>query len=106
MAPPPKPPFFEVRTEQIPPVCVRSAYHGHVSSLIDISPYKYQQLPDAERIPFVHVVSASSQFSGFCEPKGAELHMETSMMKRLKGRQEVQRILGRLQLVADALRRV
>lgn len=37
---------------------VCSAYHGHVSSLIDISPYKFHQLSDAEQNPFVHVVSA------------------------------------------------
>lgn len=40
-------------------VCfVCSAYHGHVSSLIDISPYKFHQLSDAEQNQFVHVVSA------------------------------------------------
>lgn len=40
-------------------MCVRSAYHGHVSSLIAISPYKHQQLADAELHPSVHVVSAA-----------------------------------------------
>lgn len=44
---------------RLQPVCVRSAYHGHVSSLIDISPYKHHQLADAALHPSVHVVSAA-----------------------------------------------
>ena len=40
-------------------VCfVYSAYHGHVSSLIDISPYKFRHASDAELNQSVHVVSA------------------------------------------------
>lgn len=35
-----------------------SAYHGHVSSLIDISPYKFHQLGECEQNQHVHVVSA------------------------------------------------
>nr|XP_015200645.1 PREDICTED: ethanolamine-phosphate phospho-lyase [Lepisosteus oculatus] len=33
------------------------AYHGHVSSLIDISPYKFQQLGEHQKKDFVYVVS-------------------------------------------------
>ncbi|TWW63180.1 Ethanolamine-phosphate phospho-lyase [Takifugu flavidus] len=40
-------------------ITLENAYHGHVSSLIDISPYKHHQLPDAELRPSVHVVSAA-----------------------------------------------
>uniref|UniRef100_A0A674P3A8 Ethanolamine-phosphate phospho-lyase n=1 Tax=Takifugu rubripes TaxID=31033 RepID=A0A674P3A8_TAKRU len=32
-------------------ITLENAYHGHVSSLIDISPYKHHQLPDAELRP-------------------------------------------------------
>lgn len=35
-----------------------SAYHGHLSSLIEISPYKYGQGTDVKK-EFVHVVSVS-----------------------------------------------
>ncbi|KAK5611592.1 hypothetical protein CRENBAI_014683 [Crenichthys baileyi] len=38
-------------------ITLENAYHGHVSSLIDISPYKFHQLSDAEQNQFVHVVS-------------------------------------------------
>ncbi|XP_023275109.1 ethanolamine-phosphate phospho-lyase-like, partial [Seriola lalandi dorsalis] len=41
-------------------ITLENAYHGHVSSLIDISPYKFHQLSDAEQNQFVHVVSALS----------------------------------------------
>ena len=33
-----------------------SAYHGHLTSLIEISPYKFQQGKDVKK-EFVHVVS-------------------------------------------------
>lgn len=48
---------------------VRSAYHGHVSSLIDISPYKFNQLPDAQHNPAVHVVSAAAVHVGREPPR-------------------------------------
>lgn len=38
-------------------VLLCSAYHGHVSSLIEISPYKFHQLADREQNPHVHTVS-------------------------------------------------
>jgi len=34
-----------------------SAYHGHVTSVIDISPYKFNQLGEDSKKEFVHVVS-------------------------------------------------
>ena len=37
------------------PFCF-SAYHGHLSSLIEISPYKFQKGKDVKK-EFVHVVS-------------------------------------------------
>lgn len=39
-----------------------SAYHGHLSSLIDISPYKFHQLGQCEQSQHVHVVSAEKIF--------------------------------------------
>lgn len=72
---------------------VCSAYHGHVSSLIDISPYKFHQLSDVEQNQFVHVVSAFSRActllkrhestctTGFWQATGCPLlsmHRETS----------------------------
>lgn len=37
-----------------------SAYHGHVTSLIDISPYKFHQLGKEAKKEYVHVVSTLS----------------------------------------------
>ncbi|XP_067380981.1 ethanolamine-phosphate phospho-lyase isoform X2 [Channa argus] len=39
-------------------ITLENAYHGHVSSLIDISPYKFHQLSGAQLNPFVHVIAA------------------------------------------------
>lgn len=57
-----------------------SAYHGHVSSLIDISPYKHHQLSDGVRNPSVHVVSA------FPCPARVSWHtIKTSWLMRQEG---------------------
>ncbi|CAG12551.1 unnamed protein product, partial [Tetraodon nigroviridis] len=45
-------------------ITLDNAYHGHVSSLIDISPYKHHQLPDAERNPYVHVAPSPDVYRG------------------------------------------
>lgn len=45
-------------------ITLENAYHGHVSSLIDISPYKFQQLPAAERNPSVHVAPSPDVYRG------------------------------------------
>ncbi|TNN83941.1 Ethanolamine-phosphate phospho-lyase [Liparis tanakae] len=39
-------------------ITLENAYHGHVSSLIDISPYKFHHLSDTEQNQSVHVVQA------------------------------------------------
>uniref|UniRef100_A0A8C2Z6F2 Ethanolamine-phosphate phospho-lyase n=1 Tax=Cyclopterus lumpus TaxID=8103 RepID=A0A8C2Z6F2_CYCLU len=39
-------------------ITLENAYHGHVSSLIAISPYKFIQLSDTEQIQSVHVIAA------------------------------------------------
>lgn len=67
-----------------------SAYHGHVSSLIDISPYKFQHLSDDERNQTVHVVSGFFLFksSFFALPA----YYENSMTQlTLTGFQEASR---------------
>ncbi|KAF7706296.1 ethanolamine-phosphate phospho-lyase [Silurus meridionalis] len=40
------------------------AYHGHVSSLIDISPYKFHQLGECEQSQHVHVASSPDIYRG------------------------------------------
>ncbi|KAL4006548.1 glucuronyl/N-acetylglucosaminyl transferase EXT1 [Sarotherodon galilaeus] len=45
-------------------ITLENAYHGHVSSLIDISPYKFHQLSDAEQNQFVHVASSPDVYRG------------------------------------------
>ncbi|KAF7650121.1 hypothetical protein LDENG_00130950 [Lucifuga dentata] len=40
------------------------AYHGHVTSLIDISPYKFHQLSGAEHKQFVHVAASPDVYRG------------------------------------------
>ncbi|TMS02162.1 Ethanolamine-phosphate phospho-lyase [Larimichthys crocea] len=45
-------------------ITLENAYHGHVSSLIDISPYKFHQLSDAEQNQFVHVAQSPDVYRG------------------------------------------
>ncbi|XP_047241210.1 ethanolamine-phosphate phospho-lyase [Girardinichthys multiradiatus] len=45
-------------------ITLENAYHGHVSSLIDISPYKFHQLSDAEQNQFVHVAPSPDVYRG------------------------------------------
>uniref|UniRef100_A0A3Q3WSS6 Ethanolamine-phosphate phospho-lyase n=1 Tax=Mola mola TaxID=94237 RepID=A0A3Q3WSS6_MOLML len=45
-------------------ITLENAYHGHVSSLIDISPYKHHQLSDAERNQSVHVAPSPDVYRG------------------------------------------
>lgn len=49
-------------------ICIDCAYHGHVQSVVDISPYKWRQCTDgnAERYhkEHVHVVSAPDTYRG------------------------------------------
>ncbi|KAM4564197.1 ethanolamine-phosphate phospho-lyase [Fundulus diaphanus] len=45
-------------------ITLENAYHGHVSSLIDISPYKFHQLSAAEQNLFVHVAPSPDVYRG------------------------------------------
>lgn len=45
-------------------LCVCSAYHGHVSSLIDISPYKFHQMSNPPKNPSVHVAPSPDVYRG------------------------------------------
>ncbi|XP_033839091.1 ethanolamine-phosphate phospho-lyase [Periophthalmus magnuspinnatus] len=45
-------------------ITLENAYHGHVSSLIDISPYKFHQMPDFEVDPSVHVAPSPDVYRG------------------------------------------
>lgn len=45
-------------------ITLENAYHGHVSSLIDISPYKHHQLSDGVRNPSVHVAPSPDVYRG------------------------------------------
>ncbi|CAK6979395.1 ethanolamine-phosphate phospho-lyase [Scomber scombrus] len=45
-------------------ITLENAYHGHVSSLIDISPYKFHQLSDAEQNQSVHVAPSPDVYRG------------------------------------------
>ncbi|CAN9509524.1 unnamed protein product [Ophioblennius macclurei] len=45
-------------------ITLENAYHGHVSSLIDISPYKFHQLSEYERNPSVHVAPSPDVYRG------------------------------------------
>ncbi|XP_062371810.1 ethanolamine-phosphate phospho-lyase [Sardina pilchardus] len=45
-------------------ITLDNAYHGHVSSLIEISPYKYKQLADKEQNPHVHVALSPDVYRG------------------------------------------
>ncbi|XP_070849527.1 ethanolamine-phosphate phospho-lyase [Chaetodon trifascialis] len=45
-------------------ITLENAYHGHVSSLIDISPYKFHQLSDAVQNQFVHVAPSPDVYRG------------------------------------------
>ena len=47
-------------------VCLDGAYHGHVQSIVDISPYKWGQCTDGERYhkEHVHVVSIPDTYRG------------------------------------------
>uniref|UniRef100_A0A8C2Z6F0 Ethanolamine-phosphate phospho-lyase n=1 Tax=Cyclopterus lumpus TaxID=8103 RepID=A0A8C2Z6F0_CYCLU len=45
-------------------ITLENAYHGHVSSLIAISPYKFIQLSDTEQIQSVHVAPSPDVYRG------------------------------------------
>nr|XP_057923114.1 ethanolamine-phosphate phospho-lyase isoform X1 [Doryrhamphus excisus] len=45
-------------------ITLDNAYHGHVTSLIEISPYKFHHLSDAPPSPFVHVASSPDVYRG------------------------------------------
>uniref|UniRef100_A0A3Q3J6F3 Ethanolamine-phosphate phospho-lyase n=1 Tax=Monopterus albus TaxID=43700 RepID=A0A3Q3J6F3_MONAL len=45
-------------------ITLENAYHGHISSLIDISPYKFHQLSGAEQNQFVHVAPSPDVYRG------------------------------------------
>ncbi|RXM36231.1 Ethanolamine-phosphate phospho-lyase [Acipenser ruthenus] len=45
-------------------ITLNHAYHGHVSSLIDISPYKFLQLDKSAKKDFVHVASTPDIYRG------------------------------------------
>ncbi|CAL8385186.1 unnamed protein product [Arctogadus glacialis] len=45
-------------------ITLDNAYHGHVSSLIDISPYKFHQLSDDEHKQSVHVAPSPDVYRG------------------------------------------
>ncbi|XP_030635574.1 ethanolamine-phosphate phospho-lyase isoform X2 [Chanos chanos] len=45
-------------------ITLDNAYHGHVSSLIDISPYKFHQLANAEQSQHVHVAPSPDIYRG------------------------------------------
>ncbi|XP_020486204.1 ethanolamine-phosphate phospho-lyase isoform X1 [Labrus bergylta] len=45
-------------------ITLDNAYHGHVSSLIDISPYKFHQLADPEENQSVHVALSPDVYRG------------------------------------------
>ncbi|XP_078400913.1 ethanolamine-phosphate phospho-lyase isoform X1 [Cetorhinus maximus] len=40
------------------------AYHGHITSLIDISPYKFRELPSGSQKEFVHVAPSPDIYRG------------------------------------------
>uniref|UniRef100_A0A8C2JYA2 Ethanolamine-phosphate phospho-lyase n=1 Tax=Cyprinus carpio TaxID=7962 RepID=A0A8C2JYA2_CYPCA len=49
-------------------ITLENAYHGHVSSLIDISPYKFHQMAVAEPSQHVHVALSPDIYRGkYCE---------------------------------------
>lgn len=50
-----------------PPSLLPSAYHGHLSSLIDISPYKFRNLDGQKE--WVHVVCTAQGATGRCHPQ-------------------------------------
>ncbi|XP_077598253.1 ethanolamine-phosphate phospho-lyase [Stigmatopora nigra] len=45
-------------------ITLDNAYHGHVTSLIEISPYKFNQKPNASLSPFVHVAPSPDVYRG------------------------------------------
>ncbi|XP_028846907.1 ethanolamine-phosphate phospho-lyase [Denticeps clupeoides] len=45
-------------------ITLENAYHGHISSLIEISPYKFHQLTDTEQSPHVHVALSPDTYRG------------------------------------------
>ncbi|XP_026154483.1 ethanolamine-phosphate phospho-lyase [Mastacembelus armatus] len=45
-------------------ITLENAYHGHISSLIDISPYKFHQLSDTVHNQFVHVAPSPDVYRG------------------------------------------
>ncbi|XP_072315089.1 ethanolamine-phosphate phospho-lyase isoform X1 [Eucyclogobius newberryi] len=45
-------------------ITLDNAYHGHVSSLIDISPYKFHQMPNFKMNPSVHVAPSPDVYRG------------------------------------------
>uniref|UniRef100_A0A8C6T4Y7 Ethanolamine-phosphate phospho-lyase n=1 Tax=Neogobius melanostomus TaxID=47308 RepID=A0A8C6T4Y7_9GOBI len=45
-------------------ITLQNAYHGHVSSLIDISPYKFHQMSSYEMNPRVHVAPSPDVYRG------------------------------------------
>lgn len=48
-------------------VVLDHAYHGHLSSLIDISPYKFRNLDGQKE--WVHVVCTAQGATGRCHPQ-------------------------------------
>lgn len=49
-----------------------SAYHGHLTSIIDISPYKFDRIGDKK--PWVHVASLPDGYRGKYRLSDADLH--------------------------------
>ncbi|XP_061816940.1 ethanolamine-phosphate phospho-lyase isoform X1 [Nerophis lumbriciformis] len=45
-------------------ITLDNAYHGHVTSLIEISPYKFHHLSNGPLSPFVHVASSPDVYRG------------------------------------------
>ncbi|XP_028661722.1 ethanolamine-phosphate phospho-lyase isoform X1 [Erpetoichthys calabaricus] len=45
-------------------ITLDNAYHGHVTSLIDVSPYKFHQLGVGAKKDFIHVASAPDVYRG------------------------------------------
>ena len=64
-------------------IVLDGAYHGHLTSLIEISPYKYKGVGGSPPPPYVHEIPMPDQFRGKYRGKDSSYHYLNELKKKL-----------------------
>ena len=64
-------------------IVLDGAYHGHLTSLIEISPYKYKGVGGSPPPPYVHEIPMPDQFRGKYRGKDSSCHYLNELKKKL-----------------------